>query len=158
MATLQELCWRGLLIRYDADLGPHEQEHRSIYATEEFDEWVEDHLPYHEQDWHQTLTPLDQVDQMFADFVRGRRMSIGSDIKKLEPLGHHVWEMKPQDIRIFGYFYRKGVFIAACGEYKRNLKPARKYGPLIRTARDVMSGIPLDPPACETGNDLHALL
>ena len=124
---------------------------RSLYLSPELAAWIDDYLVYQPKDRHKHLEPVEQVFEILDRYVKGRAME-RSEMKKMEPIGEHVWAFKPQDVRIFGYFYRPKVFIAVCGEMKKNLVPTKGkttnqlYKPFRQKVLNFRDGIDLDQP------------
>ena len=116
MATLEQLESAGQLIRHDAQLEDWELPSRMVTLAPTFEIWLAAlrGAPFRRG---RNLSPFEQVNQIFYDFVMGRPMAFGVDYRKLDPLGNHVWEFKTADMRIFGWFARRAHFIAACGEF-----------------------------------------
>jgi hypothetical protein len=104
------------------------------------------------------LSPFEQVGQIFYDFARGRPMAYTVDYKKLEPHVDHVWEFKTPDMRIFGWFARKGHFIASCGGFKENLTSRKFYLPYIEATLNFCNSLDLNEPKKITGVGRDAVL
>lgn len=151
MATLQELVSDGKLEEFAADLDEDEFPDRFLYLKPGFEAHVVAKLGAEPIEGEQDLTPLEQVTQIFDEFVRGLPMAYDVKRKKLDPLGLHVWELKTPAVRIFGWIPKKGSFIAVDVELKRNLKPNSKYDPFIRDVVAFRNGLPLDPPKMLVG-------
>lgn len=146
MATINYLERKGALVLYKADLRAGEQKERALYFSPDLPYWIENHLDMQPKDRHKHLLPSEQVEEIFDQFVRGHHMG-RNDMKKLEPVGQHVWEFKTEDVRVFGYFYRKQIFIAVCGEMRKKLKPAnQKYKHFINQVLKFRNSIDLDEP------------
>lgn len=83
------------------------------------------------------LTPLEQVDNLLADFVEGAPLTFSRQFKPLRPLNQHsIWEFKTDDTRIFGWFPSKDHFIATNGANADAVKDTNLYGFLIKEAVD----------------------
>src|SRR5262249_38215357 len=97
--------------------------------------------------WSRRLTPFEQVDQKLRDFVLGLPMAYEVDRKQIEGHPYFIWELKTVDIRVFGWFASKGVFVAVAGAMRRNLKPAnKKYSRQIDRTVAFRSALDLDEP------------
>ena len=158
MTTVANLVAAGQLVRHQAVLRGREMEHRQIYLTPGIAAWMEQTLKLAPKDRHRTLSPYLQVEQIFYEFVAGKPMHYGNEFRKLDPLGHHVWEFRPTDVRVMGYFYRRGTFLAVCADFKKNLKKKALYAPHVQAVREFMSAVALDPPPCMTEVTLNELL
>jgi len=104
------------------------------------------------------VLPCEQVDAFFVDFVIGATMQIGKDLKKLQPIGDNVWEMRTDDVRVAGFFHKRGTFIATGGGLKKNLKTKKQYQSLIDAAKAAIKTLGLDDPVCITGNNANDVL
>ena len=156
MATINQLLAKDELILYEAELEPHMMPERLIYLSSELAAWIGDVLDLEEMDRGRDLDPSEQVESILDQFVAGHHMG-RSELRKLEPLGNGIWEFKPTDVRIFGYFYRKSFFIATCGEMKKKLKKRSDYQPYINKALASRDSYDLPPPSHLDG-DLYDLI
>jgi hypothetical protein len=151
MATLEQLVREGTLKRYHVDLEPDEQPARYLYATPEFESWFANVLSGVPRDRGRDLTPAEQVDQCFYEFIVGEPMAYGLDCRKLDPLMDHVWELKTIDVRIFGWFPKKATFLMASGELKLRLRSFKAYAPYVKQVVSIRNAMPLDPPKALEG-------
>ena len=143
------------LIRFDAGLENDEWEQRLVYQTVEFASWLAKVLPTEENSTDAALYPEEQIEALFRHFILGRPMIFGVNLKKLELLGSHIWAMKTTDVRVFGYFHRKGTFIAVAGEMKHRVPHFRTYAPYLTEVVAAMSSLALEPPPCVIGARIH---
>ncbi len=146
MATINHLETKNKLVLYDANLKSDEQKQRLLYLSPDLVRWFDDDLVYQGKDWDKYFTPIEQVEEVFDQFVRGHPDMGRGDMKKLNPKGKHVWQFKTRDVRILGYFYRKNVFIAVCGAMRKDLCPSSKYNPLKERIINFRKNIGLDEP------------
>jgi hypothetical protein len=158
MATLSQLTKDGKLFKHVADLEPQELPERFIYFAPAFERWLCDILPTLPRDRGRDLSPLEQVEALFYDFVVKRPMVYGQTYRKLEPLTAHVWELKSEDIRVFGWFARRATFVAVVGQMKKHIKPRKLYDPFIDATRVFREALDLDPPKELTGVIYHDIL
>lgn len=114
MATLIELCDAEILIALGGGLDAHEQPERLLYAFPHVVRWLDEVLPYLEPDFHEgKQDPLEQADDLFHDFVSGADFSYYEKSHSMHPTDPGVWELKTPDLRLFGWFVAKGVFVVA---------------------------------------------
>lgn len=114
MATIVELCKIGNLVAIGGGLDAHEQPHRLLYALPHVVEWLDTVLPDLEAELHEgKQDPLEQADTLFYDFVSGDDFSFYEKSHSMRPTDPGVWELKTPDLRLFGWFATKGVFIIA---------------------------------------------
>jgi len=158
MATLAHLLVAGKLHSYTPMLEPHEMPSRFVYFTPEARAWFEHTLMVAPSDRGKHLSPVEEADLLLTDFVIGRPMAYSLDYRKLDPLGHHVWELKTIDVRLIGWFPRKATFIAVCGRLKRELKRAGLYQPCILHTTWFRANLDLDEPRAITGVNHHDVL
>jgi len=83
---------------------------------------------------------MDQVLTKIQHYIASPKVDIGIFRKE-----NFVWCMHTVDLRIFGFFYRPGVFIAVCGEKKMDIK-GTSYGSYYSKTQRVADGLGLDPP------------
>lgn len=130
---------------------------RYIYAAPGFASWFQDVLPTLPTNRGRNLSPPEQVNEGFYEFVVGHEMIYGEDCRKLEPVGEHVWELKTTDVRVFGWFPRRSTFVAVAGAMKKNLKKFKNYQPFIASVVTFRDALPLDDPKLLTGGPADVL-
>ena len=155
MATLATLASSGAIIRHDPNLEIDEQPVRFAYLSPAAQTWCLTVLPGMTRDRGRNETPFEQV---LFEFTVGRPMAYDVAYKKLDPLGQHVWELKTADVRLIGWFARKGCFVIVCAEMKRQLRQARLYRPLIDATVAFRASLDLDLPKEITGVRPHDIL
>jgi hypothetical protein len=158
MATLEQLESGGILHRYDADLSHFEMPERCITHTPDFWTWFETVLKQRPKKRGRDLSPYEQVEQIFYDFIIGRPMAYSVDYRKLEPIPQNTWELKTLDVRVFGWLTRKRHFLAVCGDLKDNLTSAKLYKPHIKAVTDFRTALNLDDPKAVTGVSANDVL
>jgi len=114
MATIHQLCEAGALVAIGGGLDAHEQPQRLLFALPHVVEWLDQVLPNLEADFHEgRQDPLEQADDLFHDFVSGADFSFYERSHSMRPSDPGVWELKTPDLRLFGWFAAKGVFVIA---------------------------------------------
>jgi hypothetical protein len=151
MATLRDLIDRGELHEHDGALEPGEMPVRYVYFSPDFQKWYSTVLPSEPRDRSRREFPFDQVETKFYEFILGRPLVYDHDRKKLDPIGHHVWELKTPDVRIFGWFAKKGHFVAVCGEMKNRLLNNKNYDQFVQKCVEFRDSLDLDPPKSISG-------
>lgn len=134
------------MVKVNPMLGPAEQEARLIYAIPEFIAWLDTVLSNMESVLGAEDTPLEQVDALFANFAEGQPMQMGREFRQLKPGSHGIWEMRTPDIRIFGWFPQKDIFVAARGNDASFIKEHRLYAGYIGEVVRVRDGLDLNNP------------
>lgn len=152
MATLAELCDSGILDTIDP-LEPDELPWRTLYGTMEFLTWLDQVLPNLEHNpMYASLTPLEQVFALFAEYVSGDDFFSDRRFKKLNwKPDRYVWELKTDDVRIFGWAPKKDAFICCFGDAKDRIVIEDSYGRYIAQTVYVRDHIELNEPKCLTG-------
>jgi hypothetical protein len=112
---------------FEAELFVWEQPHRVVYGSSEFVRWYSDDLPQIPSRVGADADPIDQVSGLLHSFVAGDPLDSPRQFRMLTPNNDHVWELKTIDIRIFGWFVRRDMFIAVCGEEKELLEDHGLY-------------------------------
>jgi hypothetical protein len=146
MATIPQLRAAGKLFSYTTELDVREFAERVIDLAPSGAKWLEDVLPSEVADAGRKISPLEQVEGIFHDYIIGRVMIYGDDRKRLTPDTDFVWEFRTPDVRVFGWLPRKRHFIVVNGAMKRTLKPNSKYTPYIQSVVAFRNGLDLDEP------------
>lgn len=155
MATLEQLETGGHLHRYDADLETWEMPERHMFHAPDFGLWFENVLKPAPCKRGRNVSPYEQVEQIFYDFVVGHPMAYSVDYRKLDPITQHIWEFKTQDVRVFGWLCRRRHFVAVCGDFKDNLVRAKQYKPYIEQVSAFRQALDLDEPKAIHGVKYH---
>ncbi len=148
MATLRMLEDSGVIVRIDPGLEPNELINRCLYGTTDFMQWLENELPNIEYNpMYADLTPMEQVAAMFSEYVTGMNFSTDRRFKKLNRTpSFNVWELKTEDVRIFGWVPQKDHFICACADSAPKIKQHDLYEGYMGQTKRVMDGMDLDEP------------
>lgn len=147
MATPQTLCEKEKLFKLDVPLSPGENVERVIYLSQRIIDWFKTVPEMSTSIMGLEEAPDEQLDALLHDYITGAPLSYDKRFKKLNPRSQDVWELKTADLRIFGWFYRRNVFVAVAGEEKRRLQDlygmyAGYVGEVVRFRND----LPLDEP------------
>lgn len=160
MATLLELCAKGDLIKLEVPLEPNEMPHRRLFATPEFVKWLEDGLPQIKFDEiYSDLSPLEQVSVLFSDYLTGVEFSDDRRFKPLKwtpDLG--IWELKTDDVRIFGWIPDKDAFVCCFGDSADQIKLLDLYGRYITKTSFTMNSMDLNAPKHVDGKEYSDVL
>ncbi len=119
MATAQHLADRGILVRIEIELDPDEEPQRVLYALPRVKLWIDEELPEIKSDGyvHGALNPSEQAESLFYDVVSGKS-PLDMAPKCMKPDEDGVWELRTHDLRFFGFFWRKGVFVMTSADTK----------------------------------------
>lgn len=159
MPTPNDLVQGGFLEKIDVDLDVDELPQRVLYAYPQVVTWLSDTLPGLVVDGHfpSAATPLEQADALFYNYVIGRKITQMAP-HSMRPKEPGVWELRTHDLRFFGWFYRKGVFIISAADTKRNCKDGALYDAYRDNAINYRDALDLDPPPkFITGATSHVL-
>ena len=151
MATLEDICKGGALIRHHPELETTELEKRVLCFSTAFKTWLATDLAPVPCFSGRRLTPYEQTEQILYDYVIGRPMAYSIEIRKLEPLSQHVWELKTPDVKLFGWVPQKAHFIVTNGTLKKNVQRFKDYDPHIQVAASFRAALNLDEPKSVTG-------
>jgi hypothetical protein len=163
MATLLELESQGFLVRLVPSLGLRELEQRQIYVTPTAEKWLIGKLPILTARWTSEYTPYEQVGALFVEFCGGSKLQHGEQFHVMKPSGHGVWELKTADVRLFGWFCVKDVFIiVSCEEAVRlkSTKPGQpsRYQQSLEHVRKYRDNLRLDEPKAIYGEDPNGVV
>jgi hypothetical protein len=148
MATLVEIVLEGTVVEIDPGLEQDEEKRRTLYGTLEFVSWLESVLPTYPTDQvYADLSPLEQVVAALVEFVIGEPILLDRRFKKLARTpSFDVWEIKTDDVRIFGWFPQKDVFVCCFGDLATDVKVKNKYDRYMSQVKYFMDRLPLDEP------------
>lgn len=149
MATLIVLCESGLLETIDP-LEEDELGWRTLYATPKFISWLDHVLPELGHNvLYSDLSPIEQVFAAFAEYCSGENMLDDKRFKKLRCSPEHfVWEIKTEEVRIFGWIPRKDAFVCCFGESKDQIMLLDSYGRYLAQTVYFRTQLDLDSPKC----------
>ena len=119
MATIGELCRQGVVELIEVELEPGEQPERLVYCHPRVVNWLETVLPTLQTDGYiaGALTPSEQAETLLYQFIAGRSLS-AMPPKSMRPETAGIWELRTYDLRFFGWFWKKGVFVLSSIETK----------------------------------------
>jgi hypothetical protein len=132
MATAIVLDQQGVLHRYDPGLEVDEQELRLLYASDKLRGWLQNELSAIASEFGIELAPIEQFDTLIATYASGLPLVFDRDFKAfvrraLQPIGDGVWYLKTQDLRIFGWFWKKDCFIGVVADTAARCKTHQLY-------------------------------
>ena len=146
MATIEQLSATSLVHKVKGVLGPRQMEVRKVYLTPEAMNWMKSKLPTLQTDGHNegAVSPKQQAFKLLKDFVAGENMfADGWGPKPLQP---EDWELRTPDLRFFGWFCRRGVFVVTAVATKSSLLRDRSYGAFRDQLVTVRNTLELDDP------------
>jgi hypothetical protein len=155
MATLLHLQQSGAIARFDPETVTEE---RFIYALPRFQTWVQNELPLLASNWDLENSPVEQFDDLMAQFALGDALAVGDDFRCLFEHDDGVWELKTADLRIFGWFYKRDVFVAASAGAAWKIKEANLYAGFREQTKRDRDQLDLDRPKFLAGSDPNAVV
>lgn len=135
-ATLARLAKEENLSEHAPPLGRRQLACRSVYLMPGLVQWFRTVLPKLIAMDGQNIDPRGQVASLLKQFVAGERMDHEHLLKKLEPLGKDIWELKTPDVRIFGFFISKDHFLAVVADSMELTKTYDLYRGYVNFASD----------------------
>ncbi|MGJ3263753.1 MAG: hypothetical protein ACFE0R_11015 [Salinarimonas sp.] len=145
MPTLLTLEKRGDIVRLDADLGPRQQAFRRLFVAPTVAQWLQRDLGGRDTSViGNALSPLEQIDSLFERFVSGRALDHGRQFKCLRPAEKAVWELKTDDVRIFGFFTERDCFVALFANFTDTVKDYGLYRGYVDEVVRVRTALAID--------------
>jgi|SRR5713101_4290459 len=158
MATPIELDRGGALFKLEA-LEQQVQEFRQFYASPDLHKWLSNVLPTMASAYDIEINPLEQFVALSEIFCAGERLTYELQFKPLIHITDGVWELKTQDIRIFGWFHKKDCFIGSVADDATRIKKYRLYhGYANVTTKRFREALDLDNPKYVPGDNPHAVV
>jgi hypothetical protein len=153
MATLERLCDAGTLTKIEIALPRRYEPGRIICAFPVVIAWIENELPTAASNWNLDETPNDQFGVLLAEYIGGQSLQRDKRFSPLSGGKDGVWELKTADIRVFGWFYRIDMFIAARINFAWTVKESNLYHGYRGEVCRERDAINLDEPKFITGNN-----
>ncbi|RUW98318.1 MAG: hypothetical protein EOS71_00400 [Mesorhizobium sp.] len=101
-------------------MAPREFPDRSIYGFPGFYDWLGGPLLRATAFDPINIAPRHQAAALFRDFISGKPLNVGRTFKRMRPKEADVFELVTPDVRIFGWFPKKNVFVAVAGDLMEN--------------------------------------
>jgi len=111
---------QGVLVPYALADDDDRQPERCLYLSKGLSDWMENDLT-DVRVKGRAQSPLEQLTDFMDRFVGEPTMHI-NDFQQIKPSGVAVYEMKTTDVRIYGWFPARRVFIAVEGALKADTK------------------------------------
>lgn len=148
MATFSSLLDQKRIIRLTVALKRGQFHDRKFYAFPECLEWMRKEVPKMVTGRIQSpLNPAEQLTERLRQWIAGEPMREGPWFHDMTPKEQGVWEMKTDDLRIFGWMYRRCEFVAVHGGYTDDYKEPTKtkdYAAERRNVENERDNLPLD--------------
>src|SRR5439155_2075979 len=115
--------------------------------------WFTKDLPLLESTWNRELTPEEQLDAFLADYIAGEPLLVQLAIKPMNHLSQGAWMLKTADVRLFGWFPQRDVFVGVSGKPTQLVKEHNLYPGLVREVVHYRSMLDLDAPKFVPGDN-----
>jgi len=122
LSTLHTVTERGDLVAYGLAADDDRHPERRLYLSKSLSDWMDTDLSRVEIPGR-AVSPLEQLVDFMDRFVGAPTMHI-NDFQQIKPAGEAVYEMKTTDVRVYGWFPARRIFIAVEGVLKRDSKIA----------------------------------
>lgn len=157
MATPKQLVKEGSLFEVSPEdlLGPGAQAFREIYLLPAVKTWIENVLYKLEGDGVAggKNNPAEQLYDHFCEFVSGHNIAnIYWSPKRIRPVSQLVWELRTPDLRVFGWFWKSGIFIVSAIDTSARCKDHDLYGGYRNMCVHSYNSLDLDPPKAIDGD------
>ncbi len=148
MATVLDLCAGNVppLHRVDPGFEGADQEFRCIAVVTALKGWIENDLPNLASALGLQLSPQEQLFALVDIFCSDQELSFGHHFKPLRCRGQGVWELRTDDLRVFGWFPLKDHFIAVAANDATFIKEHRLYEGYIGSVVHFRDHLDLDEP------------
>jgi hypothetical protein len=149
MATFEKIIEDKLLIPVVIRLGRGQFYERKLYVFPDWLRWMREAVPKLTTGRAQSAaTPAEQLVERIRQWLSGEPMKNGPMFKEMNyPKDNDVWELKTDDLRLFGWMYQPKQFIvASCGytdDYKDPTK-TKNYADDVRAVMSARDALPLD--------------
>lgn len=153
MPTIVELAANGALEFFAPELGHRRQTSRLVYLKPGVMDWIEEHLPDAQSDCFSEITPVEQLDEILNAFCAGESLVHERQMKILHHRIHGVWELKTPDLRLFGWFPKKDVFVCTAINFKRLIRDHSLYQGYVGAAVHFRENLDLNEPKFIPGDD-----
>ncbi len=135
MATLDELLESKRIEEVDDVNAPDARKKRQLYImVPEASDDIARMIGQHFATWNTSIAIEEQVIGLFHDYLSGKCLHHPEDFHVLREMEDGIWELKTDDVRVFGWFISKDEFVIATAAYA-DLAKDGKYASFISTAK-----------------------
>lgn len=113
MATLSELEDLKVLSRYRHKHKPIDGVGREMWFYRDTAKWLVEEFVEMPTFYPESISNKKQAATLLKDFVTGEPFEPSINFWHMRPYENDVYELKTSDLRVFGWFARRKVFIAA---------------------------------------------
>lgn len=121
MSTLLDISRSGQIEKYDPELPLRKQEERLVYFLPRVRDRIERHVASLESTFENEISPLEQLFATLESFCAGEALEFERQFHVLHAAEYGIWEIKTRDLRLFGWFPTRDVFVWSNIEAKSRL-------------------------------------
>lgn len=158
MSTLVLLKAEGLLDRWEPALRASEQALRGIYLYPRATRWLTEDLPGLEPSWNLEVDPAEELDAFANQFFIGAKIVFQRQVKPLRHIDSGVWELKTSELRLFGWFAVRDVFVCSAVDTATRVKTYSLYAGYRDQAVRDRDELDLDQPKFVSGEEIENVL
>jgi hypothetical protein len=156
MATFDKIIQEKILLPVVVRLGRNKFPERTLFAYPESLTWMKQTVPTPVTGRQQSAqTPSEQLILRLQQWISGDQIKPGPMFREMShPPDSDTWELKTDDLRLFGWMYRPKTFIIASHGYADDYKEPTKirdYADDVRAVVEARSVLPLDEPKLVRG-------
>lgn len=147
MTTIESLKQEKTIVKLVIPLRENELELRTIYVSQRFISWMKENMiEFSAKNTDMDLSPKEQMYKIFRQYVIGEDFDSDRKLKCLHPNGKFIWEFKSVDLRVFGWFYKPGIFICVAANFTDIVKKSNLYAGYVNEAVKFRIDSGLDKP------------
>lgn len=150
---LEGLVSRNILEAIEVEFDEGMIQIRYLYGTQKVIKWLQNELPNCLSDgfYQNAATPSQQVDFLFSEFLSTQFPQFELIPHIMQPEREGMWELRTPDLRFFGWFWRKKVFIISAIDTAHRCKKHDLYYGYLSQAKQERSVLNLPPPPFISG-------
>jgi hypothetical protein len=151
MATFDKILEDKILLPVKVRLGKGQFYDRKMYAYPASLTWMRETVPTFVTGRKKSAqTPAEQLIMRLQQWLSGASINKGPMFQEMKyPEDNDVWELKTDDLRLFGWMYQPRIFIVAAHGYTDDYKDPTKikyYADDVRAVMQARDALPLDGP------------
>lgn len=127
MATLASLVEQGFLIPFRPRLVESHRVWRRLWLRPSVIDWLEAVVFDASSFLGNKRRPYEQFDDLMEEFCAGISLNLPRDFHVLRPAEQSVWELKTDELRLFGFFPGKNEFVIVFGDFADRVKDHDLY-------------------------------
>lgn len=129
------------------------QEYRCLFTSQRLKAWIENDLPGLPSALGLQLIPQEQLFALVQIFCSDEPLTYGNHFKPLHCRGQGVWELRTEDLRMFGWFPLKDHFVGVVANDATFIKEHDLYQGYIGEVVRFRGQLNLDEPKFIQGEE-----